>query len=61
MESCEGAEREWKVPETLQEAYELRDAAATSGERDFYQGYVYRLRKERYSRSWWKRVFGRWK
>jgi hypothetical protein len=36
------------VPSTLQEAYELRDASATSEERDYYQEHVYRLRGEEY-------------
>ena len=36
------------VPSTLQEAYGLRDASATSEERDYYQEHVYRLRGEEY-------------
>ena len=39
---------ERKVPKTLEEAYELRDASATSEEQDFYQQLVYRLRAEEY-------------
>ena len=39
---------ERKVPETLEEAYELRDASATPEERGFYQEHVYRLRAENY-------------
>ena len=39
---------ERKVPETLEEAYELRDASATPEERGFYQEHVYRLRAEKY-------------
>jgi hypothetical protein len=37
-----------RVPETLEEAYELRDAATTPEEWDFYQEHVYRLRTQRY-------------
>jgi hypothetical protein len=33
---------------TLEEAYGLRDASATSEERDYYQEHVYRLRGEEY-------------
>ncbi len=41
-----------KVPETLDEAYRLRDASDSSEEWGFYQEHVYRLRAERYcSRS----------
>ena len=47
LEGSETSER--KVPETLEEAYELRDASATSDEQDFYQPLVYRLRAEEYS------------
>jgi hypothetical protein len=36
------------VPSTLEGAYELRDASATSEERDYYQEHVYRLRGEEY-------------
>jgi hypothetical protein len=39
---------ERKVPETLEEAYELRDASATPQERGFYQEHVYRLRAKKY-------------
>jgi hypothetical protein len=39
---------ESRVPRTLEEAYELRDASATSEERDYYQEHVYRLRGEEY-------------
>ena len=45
---------ERKVPETLEEAYELRDASATPEERGFYQEHVYRLRAKKYrSRGIW--------
>lgn len=40
--------KERRVPETLEEAYELRDASATPEERGFYQEHVYRLRAEEY-------------
>ncbi len=40
--------KERRVPETLEEAYELRDASATPGGRGFYQEHVYRLRAEKY-------------
>ena len=36
------------VPSTLEEAYGLRDASATSEGRDYYQEHVYRLRGEEY-------------
>jgi hypothetical protein len=39
---------ERKVPQTLEEAYELRDASVTLEERGFYQEHVYRLRGNRY-------------
>ncbi|MCA3748179.1 MAG: hypothetical protein IN808_03460 [Rubrobacter sp.] len=39
---------ERKIPETLEEAYRLRDEAKTPEEWDFYQEHVYRLRKEEY-------------
>jgi hypothetical protein len=39
---------ESRVPRTLEEAYELRDASATSEERDYYQEHVYCLRGEEY-------------
>jgi hypothetical protein len=39
---------ERRIPSTLEEAYELRDASATSEERDYYQERVYRLRGEEY-------------
>lgn len=61
MESGGEDTTERTVPKTLKEAYGLRDAAATPMEWDFYQQHVYRLRKEEYNRSWWKRVLGRWK
>ncbi|TCJ16219.1 hypothetical protein E0L93_10325 [Rubrobacter taiwanensis] len=48
MESRGGETRERRVPATLEGAYELRDAARTSGERDFYQEHVYRLRAREY-------------
>lgn len=44
-----GGRSERKVPKTLEEAYELRDASATPDEQDFYQQLVYRLRAEEYS------------
>jgi hypothetical protein len=37
-----------RVPSTLEEAYELRDASATSEERDYCQEQVYCLRGEEY-------------
>jgi hypothetical protein len=39
---------ERRVPETLEEAYELRDASVTLEDRDLYQEHVYRLRAEKY-------------
>jgi hypothetical protein len=39
---------EKRSPKTLEEAYRLRDSAATIPERDFYQEHVYRLRREEY-------------
>jgi hypothetical protein len=39
---------ERKIPETLEEAYRLRDTADDLSERDFYQEQVYRLRREEY-------------
>ena len=39
---------ESRVPSTLEEAYELRDASATSEERDYCQEQVYCLRGEEY-------------
>src|SRR5919112_2064756 len=40
--------RERRIPETLEEAYRLRDEATSLAERDFYQEHVYRLRREEY-------------
>jgi hypothetical protein len=40
--------RERRIPETLEEAYRLRDEAVSLTERDFYQEHVYRLRREEY-------------
>src|ERR687893_805922 len=40
--------RERRIPETLEEAYRLRDEAVSLAERDFYQEHVYRLRREEY-------------
>ncbi|WP_119069701.1 hypothetical protein [Rubrobacter indicoceani] len=37
-----------KIPETLEEAYRLRDLAYSEDERDFYQEYVYNLRRDEY-------------
>ncbi len=37
-----------RVPQTLEEAYRLRDESENSDERDFYQQCVYRLRAEKY-------------
>lgn len=37
-----------KIPETLEEAYRLRDEADSFEKRDFYQEYVYYLRREEY-------------
>jgi hypothetical protein len=39
---------ERRIPETLEEAYRLRDMAESLEERDFYQEQVYRLRREEY-------------
>ena len=39
---------ERKIPETLEEAYGLRDSAGSLQERDFYQEQVYLLRREEY-------------
>lgn len=39
---------EKKTPETLEEAYRLRDSATSIEARDFYQEQVYRLRREEY-------------
>src|SRR5918997_5783096 len=39
---------EKRIPKTLDEAYRLRDSAATLPERDYYQEHVYRLRREEY-------------
>jgi hypothetical protein len=47
LEGRETSER--RVPSTFEEeAYELRDASATSEERDYYQERVYRLRGGQY-------------
>jgi hypothetical protein len=43
-----GGMEERRTPETLEEAYRLRDSAASIPERDFYQEQVYRLRREEY-------------
>lgn len=48
VESSGRETNERRVPITLEEAYELRDASATREERDFYQEHVYRLRAEEY-------------
>src|ERR687893_228139 len=40
--------RERRIPETLEEAYRLRDEAVSLAERDFYQDHVYRLRRDEY-------------
>jgi len=37
-----------RIPETLEEAYHLRDSAESLPERDFYQEQVFRLRREEY-------------
>src|ERR687889_376997 len=39
---------ERRIPETLEEAYRLRDTADSLQERDFYQEQVYQLRREEY-------------
>lgn len=39
---------ERRIPETLEEAYRLRDSAGSLQERDFYQEQVYALRREEY-------------
>ena len=48
MESGEIETNETRVPETLEEAYELRDASATPEEWDYYQKHVFRLRGKEY-------------
>jgi hypothetical protein len=45
-EGREASER--RVPETLEEAYELRDASVTPEGWDHYQKHIYRLRGEEY-------------
>src|SRR5919205_1572833 len=40
--------RERRIPDTIEEAYRLRDEAVSLAERDFYQEHVYRLRREEY-------------
>ena len=45
-EGRETSER--RVPETLEEAYELRDASVTPEGWDHYQKHIYRLRAEEY-------------
>ena len=40
--------RERRIPETLEEAYRLRDEAVSLAERDFYQEHIYSLRREEY-------------
>ena len=39
---------ERRIPETLEEAYRLRDTADSLQERDFYQEQIYHLRREEY-------------
>src|ERR671916_432297 len=39
---------ERRIPESLEEAYRLRDSAESLQERDFYQEQVYHLRREEY-------------
>src|SRR3712207_693359 len=39
---------ERRIPETLEEAYRLRDAADSLSEREFYEEQGYRLRREEY-------------
>ena len=39
---------ERRIPETLEEAYRLRDTADELADRDFYQEQVYRIRREEY-------------
>ena len=39
---------ERRIPETLEEAYHLRDASGSLEERDYYQEQVYRMRREEY-------------
>ena len=43
-----GDMEEKRIPETLEEAYLLRDSAASVPERDFYQEHVYHLRAKKY-------------
>ncbi len=37
-----------QIPETLEEAYRLRDSSESLDEKDFYQEQVYRMRREEY-------------
>src|ERR687897_644292 len=39
---------ERRIPETLEEAYRLRDTADSLQDRDYYQEQVYHLRREEY-------------
>jgi hypothetical protein len=48
MERGGGETNDRRIPETLEEAYELRDASMTLEESDFYQEHVYRLRAQQY-------------
>lgn len=54
MESRGGESNRKTIPESLEEAYELRDTATTAEDRDFYRECVYRLRAQEYfSRRVW--------
>ncbi len=48
MERGGGETNDRRIPETLEEAYELRDASTTPEEWGFYQKHVYRLRAQQY-------------
>jgi hypothetical protein len=48
MERGGGETNDRRIPETLEEAYELRDASTTPEEWGFYQEHVYRLRAQQY-------------
>ena len=48
MERGGGETNYRRTPETLEEAYELRDASTTPEEWDFYQEHVYCLRAQHY-------------
>lgn len=54
MEPSGGEPNRKTIPESLEEAYELHDAATTTEDRDFYRECVYWLRAQEYfSRRVW--------